>query len=376
MATNLMTPGLKSSSLNEDNVKLLSVRRLMWLRFTRNRLAVTGAVFLIVMYLVAIFAGFLAPYSAKTIMAKYTNASPTLLRFIDAEGKFHFRPFVYELESSVDPATFKRTFKPNVEKKHFIRFFAKGDEYSILGIKSNIHFMTVAEPAVFFVLGTDKQGKDLFSRILYGSQVSLTVGLVGVFLSLILGTFMGVLAGYYGGWVDNLVQRLIEVLLSFPQLPLWIALAAVVPPNWSSVKVYFGITIVLSIVDWGGLARQVRGKVLSLREQDYVRAAQYSNSGSFRIITRHLMPNTLSHVLVVATLSVPGMILGESALSFLGLGIKPPMTSWGLLLSEAQTTRVLLQQPWILTPIIFIVTTVIAFNFVGDGLRDAADPFA
>ncbi|MBV7332319.1 ABC transporter permease [Chloroflexi bacterium TSY] len=344
-------------------VDVLSIRQLMWLRFKRNRLALFGARFLIFMYLVALFASFLAPYAVRTTHDEYASAAPHVPRFFDEEGNFHPRPFVYGLQPSIDPKTFRKIYTPLPEEIYPLRFFAKGIPYKFLGLfKTDYHLFTVEEPGKIFLLGTDRQGRDLFSRILFGAQVSLTVGLVGVLLSLVIGTILGVASGYFGGAFDSIVQRVIEVMLAFPQIPLWLALASLVPPTWSSVQVFFGISVVLSLVNWGGLARQVRGMVYALREEDYV--------------TRHLLPNTLSHVLVVATLSIPSMILGETALSFLGLGIRPPMTSWGLLLNEAQHVRVLLQQPWLLTPAIFVVATIISFNFLGDGLRDAADPFS
>lgn len=359
-----------------DKVDVLSIRQLMWLRFKRNRLALFGAWFLLFMYLVALFASFLAPYGVRTTHDEFASAAPHLPRFFDQAGNFHLRPFVYGLDSAIDPQTFRKIYTPNPEEHYPVRFFAKGVEYKLWGLfETSYHLFTVDEPGKIFLLGTDRQGRDLFSRILFGAQVSLTVGLVGVLLSLVIGTILGVATGYFGGIFDNVVQRIVEVLLAFPQIPLWLALASLVPPTWSSVQVFFGISVVLSLVNWGGLARQVRGMVYALREEDYVTAARYTNCGSWRIITRHLLPNTLSHVLVVATLSIPSMILGETALSFLGLGIRPPMTSWGLLLNEAQHVRVLLQQPWLLTPAIFVVATIISFNFLGDGLRDAADPF-
>jgi peptide/nickel transport system permease protein len=365
------------SAAEPEKVAVLSVRQLMWLRFKRNRLAVFGGWALVFMYLLALFAGFVAPYGVRTTHDAYPSAAPHGIRFVDANGQFHLRPFVYGLEASVNPQTFRREFQPVEDEIYPIRFFAKGVPYKLFGlIETDRHLFGVDEPGKIFLLGTDRQGRDLFSRILYGSQVSLTVGLVGVLLSLVIGTVLGVATGYFGGWFDNIVQRLIEVLLAFPQIPLWLALAALVPPTWSSVRVFFGISIVLSLVNWGSLARQVRGMVYALREEDYVVAARYSNCSDWRIIAQHLVPNTLSHVLVIATLSIPGMILGETALSFLGLGIRPPMTSWGLLLNEAQHVRVLLQQPWLLTPAAFVVVTIISFNFLGDGLRDAADPFS
>ncbi len=357
--------------------KVLTVRQLMLRRFRRNRLAVVGLGILVVMYLVALFAGFLAPYGPRTTHDENASSPPQWPRFIDAEGSFHAVPFVYGLTSEVDFTTFERVYKPDYETRYPLRFFAEGEPYKLLGVlNANLHLWNVEEPGKVFLFGTDQLGRDLFSRVLYGSQVSLTVGLVGVALTLLLGTLVGLVTGYYGGLIDNLFQRLIEVLLAFPQLPLWLALAALVPPTWSSLSVYFMISIVLSVLSWGGLARQVRGMVLALREEDFVKAARYSNARTWRILTRHLLPNTMSHILVIATLAIPGMILGETALSFLGLGIKPPMISWGLLLSETQHVRVLLQQPWLLLPAVFVVLTIISFNFLGDGLRDAADPFS
>jgi peptide/nickel transport system permease protein len=357
--------------------RALSVRQLMWRRFRRNRLAVAGAIFLALMYLSAAFAGFLAPYGLRTTHEQFASVPPQLPRFMDAEGRFHFRPFVYAFQNKIDPKTFKRVFAPDTSQRYPLQFFATGDSYKLFGfIPANRHLVTVQEPGKMFLLGTDKQARDLFSRVLYGAQVSLTVGLVGVALSLVIGTLVGIATGFYGGTLDIVVQRIIEVLLAFPQLPLWLALAALVPPTMSSIRVFFMISVVLSVVNWGALALQVRGMVLSLREQDYIRAARYANASDRYIILRHLFPNTLSHVLVIATLAIPSMILGETALSFLGLGIRPPLTSWGLLLNETQHVRVLLQQPWILTPAFFVVATIIAFNFLGDGLRDAADPFS
>ncbi len=357
-------------------VEALSVWQLTWLRFKHNRFAVYGGIFLIVMYVLALFAPFVAPYGVRHTHDTYAAAGPHSVRFVDANGRFHLWPFVYALEKKIDLETFASVYTEKTDQMYPVRFFAKGDPYVMMGfIHSDRHLFLVDEPGKIFLFGTDTTGRDLFSRIFYGAQVSLTVGLLGVLLSLVIGSLIGVASGMYGGVVDEVVQRLIEFLMSFPRIPLWIALAAVVPPNWSSIKVYFGITVVLSMVGWGGLARQVRGKVLALRDQDFVVAARLVGCGDLRIIVRHLFPNTLSHVLVMATLSVPGMILGETALSFLGLGIRPPMTSWGVLLFEAQKSRVLLQQPWLVIPVAFVVGTVIAFNFLGDGLRDAADPF-
>ena len=358
-------------------MRILSVGQLVWLRFRRNRMAVASLVLLAIMYLMAALAPLIAPYSVRFTHSQYSACHPNGLHFIDAQGQFHLRPFVYGLESKVDLKTFAKVYPVNKEQMYPVRFFAVGEPYKLFGfIPMDRHMMLADEPGKLFLLGTDKQGRDLFSRILFGSQVSLTVGLAGVALSVLIGSFFGVLTGYFGGVVDNVMQRIIEALMAFPQIPLWLALSSALPANLSPIKVYFGVTIVLSIINWGGLARQVRAKVLSLRDLDYVVSARLVNCSSLRIIMRHLLPNAISQVLVVATLAVPGMILGETALSFLGLGIRPPMTSWGLLLSEAQEVRVLLQQPWMLAPVAFVILACMAYNFLGDGVRDAADPFA
>lgn len=349
----------------------------MWLRFKRNRLALVGGIFLLLMYLGAIFAGFIAPNDPTLVNGQFVSVAPQGLHFFDETGAFHPIPFAYGLKSAVDPATFRRTVEIIPEEKYPLQFFVRGAEYSILGlIKTDIHLFGVEEPGKLFLFGTDSQGRDIFSRVWYGAQVSLSVGLIGVFLTLLFGSIIGIASGYLGGLFDDIVQRIIELLMSFPQLPLWLALAALVPDNWPSDRIYFSITIVLAILSWGALARQTRSMVYALREADFVTAARYSNCSDWRIITRHLLPNTMSHIIVIATTAIPGMILGETALSFLGLGIRSPLVSWGLLLSDAQHVRVLIQQPWILTPAIFVIATVIAFNFLGDGLRDAADPFA
>jgi peptide/nickel transport system permease protein len=360
----------------ETAIAPLSVRQLMWHKFKRNRLAVIGAILLIIIYSMAAFAGFLSPYALMHTHDAFAGVGPNSFHIFDKQGKAHWPPFVYGYKATLDPKTYKRTFTINEEERYPLRFFAKGDSYTLLLWKTDVHLFVVDDPAVVFVVGTDPLGRDYFTRILYGGQVSLTIGLVGVFLSLVIGSLAGVAAGYFGGIFDNIMMRLVEVLMAFPRIPLWMALAGALPANIEPLKVYFGITLVLSIVNWGGLARQVRSKVLALRELDYVMAARLGNASTPRILARHLFPNTLSHVIVVATLAIPGMILGETALSFLGLGIRPPMTSWGLLLSDAQQLQVLLQKPWLLWPIVPVMITAISFNLVGDGLRDAADPFA
>ncbi len=375
MDTNAQAVGAAPAPKKRDTAPL-SVRQIVWMRFRRNRLAIVGGVVLIGLYLMAIFAGFLAPYAVNTTHSKHAGVGPNGMHLFDGEGNLHWPPFVYGYEAAIDPATYRRV-AVRTEDMYPVTFFGRGDPYTILGIiHSDIHLVSVAEPGKLLLLGTDTLGRDLLSRILYGAQVSLSVGLLGVFLSLTIGTTVGVVAGLFGGAFDNIAMRLVEVLTAFPQIPLWMALASALPPTLNSLQVYFGITVVLSFLNWGGLARQVRAKVLALRDGDYVTSARLNNCSVPRIVARHLFPNTISHVLVAATLAIPGMILGETSLSFLGLGIRPPMTSWGLLLSEAQAVRVLLQQPWLLAPIAPVMVTAICFNLLGDGLRDAADPFA
>jgi peptide/nickel transport system permease protein len=257
-----------------------------------------------------------------------------------------------------------------------LRFFCSGDKYKFWGLfTSDVHLVCPAKDGQFFFLGTDRLGRDMLSRILYGARISLTIGALGVAMSFVLGIVIGGLAGYHGGVFDLIVQRVIEVLQSIPSIPLWMALAAIIPVTWSPILVYIGITIILGMLDWTGLARAVRSKLLALREEDYVLAAQVMGAGSARIIRRHLIPGFMSHLIASATLTIPGMILGETALSFLGLGLRPPITSWGILLTEARSINIIALYPWLLFPVVPVVLVILAFNFLGDGLRDAADPY-
>jgi peptide/nickel transport system permease protein len=358
----------------EDPLGQLSYRQLVWRRFRRNRMGLAGGAVLAVFYLVALFAEFFAPYHYTTDNIRVRHVPPQRLHWVGTDG-FHLRPFVYGLSPTRDPVTQEMVYRQDPEKRYPVRFFTRGDEYRVFGLwKMNRHLFGAEGPIYLF--GTDRMGRDLLSRIIYGARVSLTVGLVGVFLSLLLGAVLGVISGYWGGWVDTAIQRVIELLSAFPSIPLWMALAAALPPEWSSIQVYFGITIILSLLSWGGLARQVRGKVLAYREQEYVLAARAAGAGHAHILFRHLLPGCYSHLIVIATLYIPAMILGETALSFLGLGIRPPMTSWGVLLEEARRVTVLLNYTWLLIPAIPVLIVVIAYNFLGDALRDAADPYA
>jgi len=356
----------------------LSQWQLIWRRFKRSRIALVGGIVLALFYFGAIFANFLAPYDISTRFTDQIYAPPNLPRFVDDQGNFSLQPFVYKMKQTINRDTLEIAYAPDFAQRYPLKFFVKGDPYKLLGlIPSDIHFFGTGEADVpLFVFGSDRQGRDMVTRVLIGSQVSLTLGLIGVAIGLILGSTLGVVSGYFGGLVDDLVQRFAELLLVIPQIPLWMALAAILPVTWSSLQVYFGITVILSLLTWGSLARQIRGKTLAMREEGYVLAARAAGASHWWIITRHLLPNNASHIIVVATLAIPYMILGETALSFLGLGIRAPMTSWGVLLEEAQNVQTLIFYPWLVIPAILVILAVLGFNFVGDGLRDAVDPYS
>jgi peptide/nickel transport system permease protein len=348
--------------------------QLMWWKLRRHRLAVISGAILAFMYLSVVISEFLAPYALATRNTDFIYAPPQGVHLFH-DGEF-VGPFVYGLDYELNMRTLKREYVPNPQKVQPIQFFCFGDEYRFWGaIDGSFHLFCPAEGGTLFLLGTDRLGRDVLSRIVYGTRVSLTVGLLGIIISFVIGIVVGGLAGYYGGWIDNLTQRIIEIIRSFPELPLWMALSAALPVTWSPILVYFGITLILGMLDWTGLARAVRSKLLSLREEDFALAAQLMGAKPKRIIGRHLLPSFMSHLIASATLSIPSMILGETALSFLGLGLRPPITSWGVLLTEAQNINAVELYPWIMTPVIPVVIIVLAFNFFGDGLRDAADPY-
>ena len=356
--------------------EILSQQQLIWRKFKRHRVAYFCMIFLVLFYLLAVFAEFFAPYGPFKRYTDYLYAPPTPIHFVDENGVFHPGPFVYKIDSELDLNTYQRAYVEDTSEKYYLRFFTKGQPYRLLGfIETDIHLFGVDGPSVFFPSGTDSLGRDLFSRMLLGARTSLFVGLMGLAVGFALGLFFGGLSGYYGGGIDMLIQRLIEFLQSLPTLPLWIALAALVPPEWTQIQVYFGISLVLATVGWTGLARVVRGKLISLREEDYVLAAKLSGLSELAIITRHLLPGFLSYLIVHLTLAIPQMILGETALSFLGLGIQPPAVSLGTLLQDSQNVQTVTINPWLLLPGGLVVIIVIAFNFLGDGLRDAADPY-
>jgi len=361
-------------SPEQERLFLASQWRMMWLRFRKHRVAVAAAVVLAVMYLSILFVEFLAPYNVHSRNVDYIFAPPQRVHLFD-KGAF-VGPFVYAYDYRLDMETLRRVYTENPEKPQKLRFFCKGDGYKFWGlIDADMHFVCPPNNGTLFIAGSDRLGRDMFSRILYGMRVSLTIGLIGVSVSFMLGMLFGGLAGYYGGWVDDIVQRAIEVLRSIPHLPLWLALAAILPVTWSPLLIYFGITIILGLIDWTGLARAVRSRLLSLREEDFCVAAELMGASPTRIIFRHLMPSFMSHLIASATLAIPGMILGETALSFLGLGIRPPIVSWGVLLNDAQNIQVVELYPWLMLPMVPVVIVVLAFNFMGDGLRDAADPY-
>ena len=360
---------------DERAVYTASQWQLMAARFCQHRLAVWSGLVVLAFYGIALCCEFLAPYTLTDQHLTHLYAPPQRLHLMGPD-RLHLRPFVYGLKGMRHPQTLRKVYVEDTNQLYPVRLFARGPTYRLWGlVETNIHLLGVDPGGTLFLLGTDSLGRDLFTRILYGARISLTIGLIGVLLTFVFGLGVGAASGYYGGWLDNLIQRLIEILRSFPSIPLWMALSAALPSSWSPLQVYFGITVVLSFLGWTGLARVVRGKILSLREEDYATAAQVAGTGQGRIMLRHLLPGFTSHIIVSLTLSLPGMILGETALSFLGLGLRPPITSWGVLLQEAQNVQAVALQPWLLAPALFVILVVLAFNFVGDGLRDAADPY-
>ena len=348
--------------------------QLIWWKFKRHKLALFSGIVLLVLYFSILISEFIAPYNLHHRHTNFIFAPPQSVHMFH-EGDF-VGPFVYGYTLKLNMETLKREYTPDPTEVQPLRFFCLGDEYKWWGfIPGSFHFVCPAEDGTLFLLGTDRLGRDVLSRIIYGSRISLTIGLIGISISFLLGIIIGGLAGYYGGWVDNLIQRIIEIIRSFPEIPLWMALSAILPVTWSPLLVYFGITIILGLLDWPGLARAVRSKLLSLREEDFCTAAQLMGASPGRIIGRHLLPSFASHLIASATLSIPAMILGETALSFLGLGLRPPITSWGVLLAEAQDINVVAVYPWLMLPVVPVIVVVLAFNFLGDGLRDAADPY-
>lgn len=378
-----MSPSALHPALAEDNgvpapdlqrYYAASQWRLIWWRLWRHRPAMASFWFLLVLYALIPFVEFLSPYALRSRHADSVYFPPQGVHFFH-DGRFT-GPFVYGYSMTLNMDTLKREYHTDRSRRYRVLLLARGEPYWLGGLwHSDLHLFGVEENGTLFLLGTDRLGRDMLSRIIHGTRISLTVGLIGISVSFVLALIMGGVSGYYGGMLDIAIQRLIEVIRSFPELPLWMALSAALPARLDPVLVYVGITIILGVIEWTGLARSVRGKLLAVREEDFVTGAVLAGGSPAYVIRKHLLPAFTSHLIVSATLSIPRMILGETALSFLGLGLRPPVTSWGVLLSEAQNMNAVALYPWLLFPVVMVVLTVLAFNFFGDGLRDAADPY-
>ena len=360
----------------EEKVAVASQLQLTWWRFRRHRLAVWSGVVVALFYLVAIFADFLATVDPHDTDAKRSYIPPTSIHWFD-DGRF--APHVYGLKGVRDPRTFKVVYTPDPNEKRFLGLFVRGYGYNLFGlIPTGRHLLGVTNGRAqdgLFLLGTDLLGRDVWSRLLLASRTSLTIGLAGVAMSLFLGVLLGGVSGLYGGWVDVVIQRVIEILRSIPTIPLWMGLAAALPSTWSVTQVYLAITLIISLIGWTELARVVRGRFLAMREEDFITAAELAGASRLRIIFRHMVPSFLSHIIAAVSLALPAMIISETTLSFLGLGLRPPAISWGVLLQDAQNIQALGIAPWLLVVAVPVIIVILAFNFLGDGLRDAADPY-
>ncbi len=363
----------------QEAINVATQWQLMWWRFRKHRLAMTSLVIVILIYLVALLAEFLAPFTPDEFQADYTYAPPQRLHlFLETENGLRFQPWVYGYKVEIEEEALRRVFVPDEETIHEIGFFVSGVPVTLLGfLETDRHLVGPKDPeAPMFLFGADKLGRDMLTRMIYGTRISMSIGLVGVALSLILGILLGGLSGFLGGQVDNIIQRVIEFIRSVPTIPLWMGLAAALPTDWPPLRIYFGITVILSFIGWTELARVVRGRFLALRTEDFVIAAHLDGVGQMRIILHHMVPSFLSHIIAALTLAIPNMILAETSLSFLGLGLRPPIVSWGVLLQEAQNIRTVATAPWLFATGGAVFIAILALNFVGDGLRDAADPYA
>jgi peptide/nickel transport system permease protein len=367
----------ESGARAESDFASAGQARLIWWRFRKHKLAVASGIVVIVFYLIAAFADFLAYADPQASDARRGYVPPQMIRLFTPDGEF--RPHVQGLSGVRNMQTFRLEYRPDPNRMVEVRFFARGYEYNLFGlIPTDIHLLGLKDPGPadgIFLLGTDVQGRDLFSRLMVATRVSLTIGLVGVTISLFLGVLLGGISAIYGGWVDMVIQRTIEIIRSLPTIPLWMGLAAALPTSWSVTQIYFAITILIAFLAWTDLARVVRGKFLSLKTEDFVLAAELAGASQVRIIFKHMLPSFASHVIAATTLALPAMIISETSLSFLGLGLRPPAISWGILLQDAQNIQTLALAPWLLAAAVPVILVILAFNFLGDGLRDAADPY-
>ena len=372
-------PAAVAAPVPPPTVGLASQRRLVWMKFKEHRLAYFSAFLVVLIYLVGIFSEFVAPRSVEYYDSAYTMLSPQPIQFFYSdETGTHFMPHVTGFSSKRDPMTLRKVFAPDPDVRIPVGLFVHGEAYRLWGlIPSDIHLIGAVDPKQpFYLLGSDRLGRDVFSRLVHGTRISTSIGLVGVAVSLVLGVVLGGISGYFGGPVDTVIQRIIEFLMSLPTIPLWMGLAAAIPVTWSPVLVYFIITLIISLIGWTALAREVRGRFMSWRDEPFVIAARLDGTSQMKIITRHLVPSFVSHIIASVTLAIPAMIIAETSLSFLGIGLRPPVVSWGVLLQEAQNIRSLAEAPWLLAPGVLVIVTVLCLNFVGDGLRDAADPYS
>lgn len=354
-----------------------SYAQLVWRRFRKSKPAIVGGILIIGLLILAIFSDFFSPYDPLKLNMSGSFTAPQRVHFFDANGDFHFRPFVYNLLLELDPVSFAPNWTEDVTVAYPVKFFVRGWEYKLFGIiPMDLHLFGVDEGATIYILGTDRFGRDLWGRTCRAGRISLSLSLFGTFISVAVGSILGVVSGFYAGSIDMFLQRFIEFVQSFPQLPLWMALAAIIPPTWPPLRIFMVMAVIFAILGWTQLARQVRGQVMAFRETDFILAAKEMGASDSRIIFKHLYPNSLSHIIVVLTLTVPSIILAEAFLSFLGIGIQEPLMSWGTLMYNAQNLQTLGSNLWIMSPVIFIVAAVLGFNFLGDGLRDAADPYS
>ena len=385
-ASTLPRPELGNSEIEQPDVlaksggdapQSESYPQLVWRRFRRSRISLVGGVLIVMLLVMAVFSGFFSPTDPDRLDMAASFTPPQRIHFVDEAGNFSLRPFVYAQLYDYDPQTFEAIWTDDTSQKYYLQFFVRNWEYNILGvIPADLHLFGVEEGGTVYLLGTDNLGRDLWGRACLAGRISLSIALFAALISVVVGSVVGVISGYYGGWVDGILQRIIEIIQSLPALALWLALAAIVPGHWNRFYIFIVMSLIFALIGWTVLAREVRGKVMAYRQTDFILAAKEMGASDARIIFRHLYPHSLSHVIVVLTLQIPEVILAEAFLSFLGIGIQEPLTSWGLLMRDAQNLETLGSHTWIMAPAAFIVLAVLGFNFLGDGLRDAVDPYA